>query len=669
MLFDMRVYDRAGADVLVPGAVRFEPMRWSAEAVGGPKVADIDLHGDALAMLSMGGWLGYGIEIYADGELVWWGQIESLSVVSDGLARELTLRDMANRVKVVYSVREAGGTLSGQDTGWLEDAGSVASYGARELVHSASGSLTEEQALALRARLLAALAMPLKRLRVGAGRSTGRMGAVGYWQRLGDVYYAQNAGLEEYADGGGVGIPVGLGVASAYLGFGGTESAKRISAVLAEFTYFPDYNGLKLVVSGTTSNNGVKTVAGGDRSVAFSYTANSIRFEEYDDIHDSAIGLGEIANNDVLWISGASSGANNGAKLVKSTGVAHIEISPGWSGGNIVTATAGPSVTILRGNSITVEESVANEAPNGSTVETITAYGQRVYQTFALAANTSWTVAKVEIRACKIGAPSDNLRVQLVLDSAGSPGTVLETVSVAAGDIDTAMGWISFTFSNTALLTYGTTYGLIVDRTGSMEPLAFYEVDIVVDGDYSRGAMKLYDGSAYQADPGDMLFRVLGAQDTALQMQQVIEGAGVELGTVLVETTSGVSMLQYQSGDETALAISRALIEQGTASGERILCTVTRDGNVRLFERPASSNRFIVWRDGALRPATGGKLANGWLPVGEWVHVDDLAMVGAWAGLSPVFVERATYQVGSGLSFDAEYQETLAGALSGVRQG
>jgi hypothetical protein len=128
-------------------------------------------------------------------------------------------------------------------------------------------------------------------------------------------------------------------------------------------------------------------------------------------------------------------------------------------------------------------------------------------------------------------------------------------------------------------------------------------------------------------------------------------------------------MLQYQEGDETAKAIVGALLGQGTSTGARMLCTVLSDKTVRLFAQSPATEKLIVWRNGALRRAVGGPIADGWLPVGAWVHIDDLLMYGAWAGLSPVFVERATYQVGSGLSFDAEFQEPLAAALSGVKQG
>lgn len=666
--FDARVFDRSDNAVLMPSNVALLPQRWTAEAVGGPRSAEIALAGSVDGMLALANWLGYQINILAAGELVWWGQIDALSVTVDGLTREISLDGVANRVKVLYSERLSGGSLAGQETTWGEDAASVAAYGKRELVHSASGSLTEAQAMALQVQLLVALAQPQKRLRVGGAQAGGRITARGYWQRLGDVYYAQVAGIEAHAPGPGTAIPLGLGLTSAYLGFGGSDGAKRLHSIYGHFTNW-GYAGLKIVVSESDVNYGIKTIASADRKEPATYTANTIFFDPANDIDDTAIGLGFLTVEDVIWISGATAPGNNGAKLVKTAQTHHIEISTGWSGGEIVTGAAGPAITIARGNSITIEEAVTNERPDGTTDQTVTAYGQKVYQTFALAQATTWTLATVEIRVRRIGDPADNLRVALYTDSSGAPGALVEAVTVAGATLTDTMEWLTLTFANTAALSYGTTYGLLIERTGGMDAAAFYEVAIDADGGYTRGALRLHDGTIYQAASGDLIFRCLGAQDTASQMSDAIQGTGTELTAVMVENSSGLSMLQYQAGDETAGAIIKALLDQGVSTGARLLATVASNRDVRIYAQAAAVDRLTVWRAGKLQRAVGGAVADGWLPVGTWMHMDDLAMTGAWASLSPVFVERATYQVGSGLSIEAEYQEPLAGALSGVKQG
>ena len=658
--------------MLPPADVTLRPTIWSARAIGGPVAAEIDVVGSVAGLLTLGNWLGYRIQIVNDvGQVLWWGHVNSVTVVTGNLEREITLDGMANRVKMLHAERLPGGTLVGAETDWTEDATSVAMYGRREMIYSASSALTPAQALALRGRVLEAGRLPQKRLFVGQNEAiAGRVRCRGDWQRLDDCYYVQTAGIEEHTPTDEQAIPLGLGLVSAYIGFGGMDGARRIHQAYGRFADW-NYAGLKIVVAGTSSNDGVRTLVSADRKPPVSYTTNTISFDPSDDISDSAYGMVPFAVGDMIWISGASQAANNGAKLVKTAGSRAIEISPGWSGGGIVTEAAGSNVTILRGNSLVVAEPVANERPNGTTNETITAYGQRIYQSFALASGPAWTLARVEIRLRRVGAPADGVRVSLVLDNAGTPGSVIEQVTVAPGDIADVMDWIGFVFTNTAVLSYGTTYGLLIERTGAMDSINFYEVAIDPAGSYSRGAMRLNDGTSYQADDGDLIFRCLGAQDTATQIRDVVMGVGLEeLNAVQVETTSGILTVQHQPGTETALAIVEALLSQGTVTGERLLATTTAGRLVRVFQRMlrANARRWFVWRNGRIEFAQGGTPPSGWLPVGEWVFVDDVLLSGAWSDLSPVFVEAAEYAVGQGLRLETEDQQTIA-QMFGVRQG
>ena len=66
--------------------------------------------------------------------------------------------------------------------------------------------------------------------------------------------------------------------------------------------------------------------------------------------------------------------------------------------------------------------------------------------------------------------------------------------------------------------------------------------------------------------------------------------------------------------------------------------------------------------------AAGAPALPGWLPVGVWVHLDDVLLTGVWAGLSPLFVERASYQPGKGWTLESENQQGLDDLL-GVLQG
>lgn len=670
MPFSVRVYDRNNNAVQAPSNVRLSPAQWAAEATGGPTSATIALSGDAQAMMSLASWLAYRVEIVSDGTAVWWGEVDAVRVTTAGIERELTLDGMANRVKVLYTTAVAGGGVDAAETEWAEDADSIARYGRRELVHSARGTMTAAQAGALRARLLATGRNPQRRLQFAdAGQeSSGELQCRGVWRRFNDVYFRQLAGLEEHnPSGSGTAIPVGLGVLSAYLGFVDAGSKKLLHDATGNFLHF-GYDGLKLVVSGTASNNGVRTVENADRRDAVTYQSSLISFGADDDLYDGGVGLSFIATDDVIYVTGATHVENNGARRVKTAGASHIEVSPGWNSGFRDSGGSGPTITVRRGNSISVTEDVANEAPNGTIIETVTAYGQRVYQTFALGYNDTWTVNAVELRVRAVGAPSDSLRVSIYTDSAGTPGTLLEQASIAGGTLTDEVAWVSVPFANTTALGYGTTYGLVIDRTGGMDALNFYEVEIDAEAGYSRGALRLFDGSAYQAATGDLIFRITGATDTAAQVAAVILAAGVEVDTPLLESASGVYALQYQGEDVTAMTIIDDLLAQGTAAGGRLLATTVSGQIVRIYAQPAATSRLWVWREGTLLAAAGAPALAGWLPVGVWVHLDDVLLTGVWAGLSPLFVERASFQPGKGWTLEAENQQRLDDLL-GVLQG
>ena len=253
-------------------------------------------------------------------------------------------------------------------------------------------------------------------------------------------------------------------------------------------------------------------------------------------------------------------------------------------------------------------------------------------------------------------------------DSAGAPGTLLEQATLAGSSLTDEVEWVSFAFANTTALAYGTTYGLVVDRTGAMDADDFYEVEIDTDAGYSRGAMTLYDGTAYQAATGDLIFRVMGATDTASQIAGVVTAAGVEIDTTLVESLSAIYALQYRGDDERAMSIIDDMLAQGTSTGGRLLATTVSGQIVRIYAQPAATSRLWVWRGGSLRAAAGAPALPGWLPVGVWVHLDDVLLTGVWAGLSPLFVERASYQPGKGWTLESENQQGLDDLL-GVLQG
>ena len=637
-MFSIRVYDRSDNPVALPAGCTARPVRWAWAAVGGPADAEIEVSGVRNGLIALAGWLGYRLEIAnADGERVWWGDVEACEIAFDGMAVGISLENLANRVQVRYSQRQAGGTAESADTDWAEDAASVAQFGTFERRINASREMTSTEAEALRYTAVARYLAPAKTMRTGQQGQYATLRCVGYWQRLRRVYYSQLAGLVEYVDGSQT-WPVGLGFTSSTVAF--AASPQTINEVYGRLQNF-GYSGLQVKVTGSSSNNGAYTVSEANRKSPVAYTATTIRFGATDDIGDTANGFAFMATDDIIQISGSAS--NDGTDIIKTTGADGVEVSPGY-GGAINNAAAGPSVTIRRGNAIVTAESIANELA-GSSV-TVTAYGQRLYQTFTLPANATWTVDTIELRVRQVGSPGDSLRVRLYVDSSGSPGTLLETQDVLGSTLPTETAiWTAINFANTTALSYGTTYGIEVSRTGSNDPDDYYEFDIDADAGYSGGLCRVYDGAAWQTPSTamDLLFRVLGGIDLATQVASMATATGTEILGATVESAANIVGNQYRAGELTALDEASALLMVGTSGGFRMLTTVTAAEWVRIHDEPLPSEaRYIYTGDGRLLTLQGQPAPAGTCPAGEYVVLDNAHLLpGAWAALSPFLVERA----------------------------
>lgn len=675
--FSVRVYDRNQNPILAPSEVSMKPVGWSAAAVGGPVAAEVALSGEAGALLSLASWLGYGLEIYNDdGQIVWWGQIVTLEVASDGVRRGLSIGEVVNRLQLIFVRQLAGGLEEAASTDWIESAPSIALYGERQRIYSA-GTMTQAQADAMAAMLLARLATPQRSLQIEGSSKSGRvevaagvLRCVGWYARLGDIYYTNPSGLEGYDPTSIIAQPVGLGFSSVYLGFSTRQGRLYMHEALGKLGAFSQYRNLLVRVSGTTSNNGARTIETGDNQEAESYTSTGVSFDPSDDIRDVNQGLAFIETDEMIWLTGATNSANNGAHLVKTIGAVSIEISPGWSN-TIVEEAAGNTITIYRGNRVTITSGVTNERPNGSTSETVQAYGQMVYQTFALPINVSWTVAAIDVRVRKVGATIgvDGLRVGFYTDSSGSPGTLLQAVTINDSDLPVNESWVRFTFNNTNTLNYGTTYGIRIDRTSGSDHENYYEIYVDPAGSYNRGALTMYDGAAWQSVPGDLAFRVVGTIDSMALATDVITQASTEINRTIVEAASGVQAWQYATGEETAAAVLERLLSQGDSSNRRLLARVEPSLTIRIYAQGYDYNSYMRLENGRPTWMDGAPVGEGVLPAGLWLQLVDAPMLSdAWAGLSQVFVERAAYRVGSGWTLEEEGQRSIVERL-GVRQG
>lgn len=87
----------------------------------------------------------------------------------------------------------------------------------------------------------------------------------------------------------------------------------------------------------------------------------------------------------------------------------------------------------------------------------------------------------------KVGTPTDTYSVYISADSAGAPTdtALYSSDAVSSASVSTTIGFITFTFSTTAVLTAGTTYWLVLKRDGATDGANFLQTD---DGNSGSGS-------------------------------------------------------------------------------------------------------------------------------------------------------------------------------------
>lgn len=651
MSFSIQVFQPTGAltrvPVLVPGTLTIEPSAWSKVAKGGMWDAEIAISGPLDELTGLTSWLGYMVEIINDrGTPVWWGDIVTVEITAGGLRRGISLDRMANRVMLRYAQKQPGGGTVSVDTDWLDDTLSQAAYGIWERRITPERPLTANEATAMQATALATLASPHYTLAPDSGQQGAKLYCQGYWQRTKRQYLTELRGLEQH-NASGTAYPFGIGVTSSSIAF--SSRAKCIAQINGYFANIGNAYKVKITGAGVAGNNTTYTVTGTDDRAAVVYSSTGVTFAPADDITDANGGLAFIENDDLFQVTGSA--ANSGTQIMSKSGSVHVEISGGYWGGSISSEAAGPTVNFYRGNQITVTPTPTNERASASITATVV--GQKYYQTFTLAADAgSWTVDTIEIRLQRFGGPADSVKIELYTDNAGAPNTLLKSATVAADNIPLTMDWVAFDFDNAQALAYGTTYGLVVSRTGANDWDDYYMIDMDITGGYSGGSCKVYDGASYLSAAADMIFRILGGVDTGTQAQNVLEA---QSWPAVIAATSGVVSNQYRDGELRAYDELEALLDTGTSAGARLLAQVTKARGVSISSKPDKSTAAWAWQDNnRLTDLFGQEAEPGYLPAGEWVKLGNASNLGPWAALSPVFIERAEYDANSGWSLEPE---------------
>jgi hypothetical protein len=409
------------------------------------------------------------------------------------------------------------------------------------------------------------------------------------------------------------------------------EGGSTFYTEATDYTFDANDGAITVLSSGAITNNQVLKV---------SYIYTEFRIE------DANLGLAFVSTGDFIKVTGSTS--NNSYFRVLSSGSEGDRITVRES---VTDEGPGANVTIARGGNVTVEETVTDELP-GDTA-TVYAYGWKVAQSFTIPSDEAWNLYNIEVRVRRVGAPGDNLRAAIHANSSGSPGSSIQSATVVGSGIGTQPGWVTFTFDGSTTLATGTTYWLVIDRSGSASPTAYYEVTIDLDQGYTDGACKVSSGSTWHNIPtgGDMPFRILGQEVTTTQITKLIDQEAQFLGTTDIINVSGVKTNQYRDGRNTAYDELMDLLNIGTINDKRLIAKVTRDLMLKVEEEPAQPAMadYTLTTDGKVRTMLGQALPDGHMEfVGQWVEIPDLPATADFEFINaptPFFVESAEYDV------------------------
>ena len=643
-MFLARFQTKGRADVHLPQGLTASPVRFSRNIYGGCHQASVEVTGDLTKLWSLLAWLGRRVIIY-NGNMVpvWWGLIEEASISRGALQDGLSLRDMYNRIRIAYAYDEGGGTVAGR-TEWAQNDVSINQLGfVKELLETQEVDATLLAAEAKRDTLLGLVSSPLavSGERGGIGNQSPRLTftCIGDFQTFAWRYYGQPSGLQEIMLPEIKNQPLGLGLTADNICF---AAGGKISDLGGRFDAMP--NDVKVTISGTTSNNGVRTVIGTDSRPQKTYASNTISFDATDDIHDFANeALAFMEADDYISVSGAAGGNNNGVKRVLSVTGDHITVRPT----GISSVSAGPTITILRGNYFQVAETVVYEPPSGPN-RTVAVHGQRLAQPLRITTPEPWAIDRIEITAAKVGSPTDGLALDILADNGSAPGPVIASSSLLASQFGSDAATWSFAYNLGFTPTLNILYWLQLRRTGSMDMQNYYNVEIGEDSSLTSGILRLWTGSAWvvSAPLASMNYRVKGAWETTYQIRRIVESTGQYVSGIDMQASSGIWTHQYRDGDTLAHDELMALLENGTVNGSPLLAEVTIDGRFRVHTPPPLDPASAVQQraDGAYRDQYGRPLPDGFLPVGRWVVRPDIPMqVAAHYRLSPRLVEEAEY--------------------------
>lgn len=626
----------------VPKGLTLQPVRLAHSDRGGCWEALVNVAGALEDTQFCTDWLGRRIHILNDvGSIVWFGVVTSVTVGLGKWAVGRTLAGLVNRCAVEYSAQDRTSGDNYEVTSWADDATSQATYGTREHLVSI-GDASVGEANARRATALAQGANPAT-VRSRTGGTGATLTCWGLIRFLEWKYYTNLVGRIEHDADDATEMSIGWWLTDDNIGFF-EGTIQHLDAQLGAL-----HEGDKIQISGSDSNDGTKIVSQAANSdEKKTLISTGIGFEANDDIFGSGTDFRDFRTGEFIKISGSP--ANSRYHYIDGKPTDAYMTTKEALTGNLIYETPGASVTIEQGHKIVIEESTTDEVMGDAASVTIKLVGFQLAQSFV--APATMTLDRVAVKVGKVGSPVDVLHVRLYSNSAGNPGTWLDTATLDPDDMSEDPDWVWANFATGISITATTTYWLLLVRNGSDEATNYYTAALV-DGAYET--TKAWDNATWSAltwlpaGTVSVPFKLWDIEDTSVAIARIVTNCGGSFVTATTVSSTGVERNQWADNGARGDHELTRLLDIGTSAGARLICNVTQTGTLVVTAEPSQPTDTLTLPrygdDDRITQHNGAQWQNGMSAAGQWVNLALPQGIGRQWDISPAYVRKSEFDV------------------------
>jgi hypothetical protein len=276
---------------------------------------------------------------------------------------------------------------------------------------------------------------------------------------------------------------------------------------------------------------------------------------------------------------------------------------------------------------------------------------QRLAQSFKV--DLTQNVSYIQLRFRKEASPTDNLTISIQSDNAGLPsGTQLASATLSAAAISAeSYQWHQVNFPTLPSITAGVNYWLVMQRSGLLNPAAYFLAGVDEGAGYLDGVMRVYNSSNGQwtmrSPTADLLFKfgLLKASDEL--MQELLTAIASDLNGFEVEMPTGFTLAPFLPPMD-GLSALEMLMALGGADLNPLLASVSAEKWLRVFPQPdGSAPEFMVDQDGNLCDRYGNTVGLESQVAGQWVS-PPWGIYGSVGGSQAVFVRQVMWEADKG---------------------